>query len=299
MPDVTIDGSGAGPAGAHRASSALRLEDVTVHYGAGTRRRRVLDRVSLTVGTGEIVGLIGETGSGKSTVARAALGSVPSTGSVHVGDTLVSDLDRAERRAFRRTGTLQYVFQDPLQSLDPARTVGGSIAEGPTVAGWDRDRVRTAVAEALAAVGLPAEFGARLPGSLSGGQRQRVAIARALVQEPDVVILDESVSALDAANRIQVLDLLRRIRDDRGLAQLFISHDLGSVAGIADRIVVLYRGTIVEQGPVEQVVGDPQHAYTRLLIGSAPTLTGGAGRIGREERLALRAELTESGVAGS
>jgi ABC-type glutathione transport system ATPase component len=272
-------------------TAALRLDDVHVSYGAGLRRRSILHGVSLEVGEGEIVGLIGETGSGKSTIARAALGVVPIEGDVWVGDTHASTLDAAARRAFRRTGALQYVYQDPLQSLDPGRTVADSIGEGPAVAGWDRARVRTAVANALDLVRLPDSFADRLPGSLSGGQRQRVAIARALVQDPSVVILDEPVSALDAANRIQILDLLRLLRDDHGLAQLFISHDLGSVAGIADRVVVLYRGSIVEEGSVTQVVNDPQHAYTRLLIGSAPTLSGGAGRITREEREQLRAEL--------
>jgi peptide/nickel transport system ATP-binding protein len=273
-------------------TAALALSDISVHYGSGIGRTQVLDAVSLDVQPGEIVGLIGETGSGKSTIARAALGLVPLTsGTVHVGGTPVSTLDRPARRTFRRTGALQYVFQDPLQSQDPGLTVRDTIGEGPTVAGWDRARVRTAVDGALSLVGLPAELADRLPGTLSGGQRQRIAIARALVQDPSVVILDEPVSALDAANRIQILDLLRRLREEQGLAQLFISHDLGSVAGIADRVVVLYRGRIVESGPVTSVVRDPQHAYTRLLIGSAPTLTGGAGRIGREERQALRREL--------
>jgi ABC-type glutathione transport system ATPase component len=272
--------------------TALSLAGVSVHYGSGPGRTQVLDAVSLDVQPGEIVGQIGETGSVKSTIARAALGLVPlSSGTVHVGDVPTSTLDRAARRTFRRTGTLQYVFQDPLQSQDPGLTVAATIGEGPAVAGWDAARIRTAVSSALDLVGLPADFAERLPGTLSGGQRQRIAIARALVQDPSIVILDEPVSALDAANRIQILDLLRRLRDEHGLAQLFISHDLGSVAGIADRIVVLYRGRIVEAGPVASVVRDPQHPYTRLLIGSAPTLSAGAGRIGREERQALRREL--------
>jgi peptide/nickel transport system ATP-binding protein len=247
----------------------------------------VLHGIDLAVDHGEIVGLIGETGSGKTTLARSVLGSVPPTaGSVHVEGSDVSALAPRARRALRRAGTVQYVFQDPLLSLDPDLTAAQSIGEGLRIQGGaDASAIAAAVDSALIAVGLDTALGARSPGELSGGQRQRVAIARALVLDPRLLLCDEPVSALDAANRIQVLELLARLRDERGLGVLFISHDLGSVAGIADRIVVLYRGRVVEEGPTARVILQPQHPYTRLLLGSAPTLAGGEADRGRRQEL--------------
>jgi ABC-type glutathione transport system ATPase component len=163
------------------------------------------------------------------------------------------------------------VFQDPLRSLDPDLSIADSLTEPLTLRGVPRaeavDRARTY----LSRVRLDEELLARLPGELSGGQRQRVAVARALVTEPKLVILDEPVSALDAANRVQILEILKELRAT-GTALVFISHDLGSVAGIADRVAVLYQGEFVEAGPTRDVVTNPTHPYTRLLISSAPTL---------------------------
>jgi len=179
------------------------------------------------------------------------------------------------------------VFQDPLLSLDPDLTAAQSVAEGLRIrGGLSHDEIRAAVQGALEEVGLDASHGERVPADLSGGQRQRVAIARALVLEARLLLCDEPVSALDAANRIQILTLLARLRDERDLGIVFISHDLGSVAGIADRIVVLYRGRVVEEGPTERVILAPEHPYTRLLLGSAPTLAG--GEADRERRQELR-----------
>lgn len=183
------------------------------------------------------------------------------------------------------------MYQDPLRSLDPDIAVGDSIAEGLDVRGRLARDVRAArIADVLHAVGLDPALASRRPGDISGGQRQRVALARALILEPRLLILDEPASALDAANRVHVLDLLRLSATERDFAQLFISHDLGSVAGVTDRLVVVFRGRIVEDGPTARVLADPQHPYTRLLIESAPTLdTAGADR-GR--RAALRAEIS-------
>ncbi|WP_051951870.1 ABC transporter ATP-binding protein [Actinacidiphila yeochonensis] len=282
---------------AHAAPSAdggapapvLETAGLDVHYGHGRRRRRVLDGVSLTVAAGETVGLIGETGSGKSTLARAALGLVrPSAGSVRVDGEEVSRYGARQWRALRRRGAVQYVFQDPLGSLDPDLPVIDSLAEPLAVRGVPRREAAERARGYLERVRLSGGLVDRLPGELSGGQRQRAAVARALVTDPRLVILDEPVSALDAANRSQVLETLKALRA-AGTALLLISHDLGSVAGTADRVAVLYRGALVECGPVADVIGRPQHPYTRLLVGSAPTLRG--ARSGRAERDALRALL--------
>ena len=262
----------------------LRVTDLDVSLGRGRRRSAVLHGVDLAVDRGEIVGLIGETGSGKTTLARSVLGSVtPTAGRVVVDGIDIASLGSRGRRAQRRAGTVQYVFQDPLLSLDPDLTAAQSVGEGLRIRG-DRDP-REAVDRALADVGLDGSHGERRPAELSGGQRQRVAIARALVLDPQLLLCDEPVSALDAANRIQILTLLARLRDERDLGMLFISHDLGSVAGIADRIAVLYRGRIVEEGPTERVILESEHPYTRLLLGSAPTLAGGEADRDRRQEL--------------
>ncbi len=274
---------------ARSSGPLLEVEGLDVFYGKGRGRRHALAGATFEVQAGESVGVIGETGSGKSTLARAVLGLVrPAAGSVRVQGQEVTRFGGRQWREFRRRGPVQYVFQDPLRSLDPDLTVRDSIAESLAIRGERRgltDRVETY----LAKVNLAADLLSRYPGELSGGQRQRVAIARALITEPELLILDEPVSALDSANRVQVLRLLRSLREDR-VGMLFISHDLGSVAGVTDRVIVLYRGQVVEIGPTAQIVNQPRHPYTRLLVGSAPTLVSGA--IDRGLRDELRAELS-------
>ncbi|MFF9488455.1 ABC transporter ATP-binding protein [Streptomyces sp. NPDC014676] len=267
----------------------LEVTGLEVHYGSRRRRRRALHGVSLSVAPGETVGLIGETGSGKSTLARTVLGLVrPFAGSVVVDGEDVTTHGPRQWRDLRRRGVVQYVFQDPLRSLDPDLTVEASLTEPLLVRGVPRDEAVARVRAFLPRVRLSEELLGRLPGELSGGQRQRIAVARALVTEPRLVILDEPVSALDSANRVQVLEILKELRAT-GVALVFISHDLGSVAGTADRIAVLYRGELVETGAARDVVGRPEHPYTRLLVGSAPTLRGTPAD--RSERAALRALL--------
>ncbi|MDH6699404.1 ATP-binding cassette domain-containing protein [Streptomyces sp. MAA16] len=272
------------------AGPVLDVTGLTVHYGPRRRRRRALDDLTLRVDPGEAVGVIGETGSGKSTLARTVLGLVePSAGTILVDGEDVTRHGRRQWRALRLRGTVQYVFQDPLRSLDPDLTVGQSLTEPLLVRGVPRaDAVERARA-LLARVRLDGELLDRLPGEVSGGQRQRVAVARALITEPRLLILDEPVSALDSANRVQVLEILKELRD-AGTALVFISHDLGSVAGVADRIAVLHRGEQVETGTAAAVIGAPRHPYTRLLVSSAPTLRGPAPA-DRAERDALRALL--------
>lgn len=273
---------------------ALRVRGLNVGYGSGRARTRVLQDVWLNVRQGEIVGVIGETGSGKSTLARAISGLVPvESGSVQVAGTETAGLTGRALRQFRRSGALHHVFQDPLRSLDPDLTIGRSVAEGLAIAGEispseQRDRVR----HVLRSVGLPETVLDRYPGQISGGQRQRASIARAIAGRPRLLILDEPVSALDASNRNHVLRLIDSLRldpqrhhapdqeTDIGASpdppvrpgQLLISHDLSSLAGIADRVVVLYRGRIVEEGPIHQVFEQPEHPYTALLIASAPSV---------------------------
>ncbi|WP_415394312.1 ABC transporter ATP-binding protein (plasmid) [Rhodococcus globerulus] len=271
----------------------LDVRNLDVSYGRGAKRRQILDDVSFRIAPGEALGLIGETGSGKSTIARAVLGLVETDGGeIHVDNHDLTSLSRAQWRNFRREGIVQYVFQDPLRSLDPERTIAQSLAEPLEIAGvLSRDEIRERVATRLATVALDADILPRFPGEISGGQRQRVAVARALITDPRLIILDEPVSALDSANRVNVIEILASLRDS-GATLLFISHDLGSVAGVTDRLIVLYRGRVVEEGTTADVLRRPVHPYSRLLVGSAPTLHGGA--VDRTEREELRRQLTES-----
>lgn len=264
------------------------LRDVAVGYGRGAAHSPVLSGVTLAIAPGETIGLIGETGSGKTTLARTLLGLTDITaGTAHVGCRDLAQLRGRQLRGFRREGVVQYVFQDPLRALDPDLPVGDSVGEGLAVRGRiARAELHRRVQTTLSAVGLAPELAERRPAELSGGQRQRIALARALILEPQLLILDEPVSALDAANRVHVLDLLRVLRAEREFAQLFISHDLGSVAGVTDRIVVVYRGRVVEDGPTARVIASPEHPYTRLLLESAPSLA--ARGIDRDRRRAVR-----------
>ena len=268
----------------------LEVTGLDVHYGHRRKRRPVLRGATLTVARGETVGVIGETGSGKSTFARAVLGLVRASGGrVVIDGEDVTGYSARQWRPLRRRGVVQYVFQDPLRSLDPDRTIEESLVEPVLIQGRPRDEAAERARAYLSRVLLDEDLLPRLPGELSGGQRQRVAVARALITEPELIILDEPVSALDSANRVQVLEILKDLRDS-GVALVFISHDLGSVAGVADRIAVLYRGEIVEVGPARSVVNAPQHPYTRLLVGSAPTLKSAAADRARRDE--LRALLT-------
>jgi ABC-type glutathione transport system ATPase component len=269
----------------------LDVGAIDVHYGKRRNKRQVLSAVSLQVRAGEIVGLIGESGSGKSTVARAIIGLAPVTaGQITVAGNEVTKFRRNQWHSFRRGGFVQYVFQDPLRSLDADVLVADSIAEPLRITrAGSRAEIEQRVKAYAARVRLDEELLTRFPAEISGGQRQRAAVARALVTEPKLLILDEPVSALDAANRVQVLAGFAELRSE-GIAMLYISHDLGSIAGMCDRTAVLYRGRIVEYGPTSEIVNNPQHPYTRLLVGSAPTLHGTP--IDRKARAQFRAELT-------
>jgi ABC-type glutathione transport system ATPase component len=241
--------------------------------GMFARRGELLavDAASLAIAPGETVALVGESGSGKSTLGRMLLGLLaPSAGLIRYRGDALDGMAGEARRRFRRE--VQAVFQDTGASLNPRRTIGQSIA---VPLRWNRRmaaRAARAETEALLEqVGLPAaEFHDRLPHMLSGGQRQRVGIARALASNPALIVADEPVSALDVSVRAQVLRLLHVARQQRGLACLFITHDLGVVRAVADRVVVMRRGVIVEQGSAAEVLRAPAHEYTRALLAATP-----------------------------
>lgn len=258
----------------------LEVRDLTVTYAPPRRAGSLgtgaaLRGVDLTVRPGEILGVVGETGSGKTTLARAAVGLVrPASGRIDFAGTDLGTLRGKGLRDFRRTGQVQLAFQDPLRALDSDLTVRDVVAEPLDVAGrLPRSEREQRVADALAHVGLDlASYGARRPRELSGGQRQRVSLARAIVTGPRLLFCDEPVSALDVSNRNLVLRLLDRLRHDLGLAVVIIAHDLSSLAGIADRVAVFYRGRLVESGPIGEVLRQPRHPYTALLTASAPSV---------------------------
>jgi ABC-type glutathione transport system ATPase component len=267
---LRLDAGGAPP-------PLLEVESLEVVLGRGWRANKVLTGVNLQVNPGEIVGLVGETGSGKTTLARAIVGLVkPRRGRVLFDGAAISGLRGRALRAHRRRGGVQYVFQDPLRSLDPDLTVERIVGEGLAIRGdAGPDEIRLCVIDALGQVGLDASLMGRDPGQISGGQRQRVSIARALATGPRLLICDEPVSALDASNRNHVLNLLSELRGSLNLPIIIISHDLSSLAAIADRVVVLYRGRIVEDGPIDNVFAAPRDPYTALLIASIPKLSRG------------------------
>ncbi len=250
----------------------LEISRLTVEFAGRRRRRtvRAVDDVSLTVGARETVGLVGESGSGKSTIGRAVLGLVPVTsGTISFAGDDITHARYAERRRLGRE--LQVVFQDPYSSLNPTRTIGQTLTEtlrAQSDAGKEEAAAR--VSTMLERVGLPADAAQRYPARFSGGQRQRIAIARALMAQPRLVICDEPTSALDLSVQAQVLNLLRELQDEFQLGYLFISHDLAVVRHLSHRIVVLYQGRIMEQGPAAQVYERPTHPYTRALIEAAP-----------------------------
>lgn len=254
-------------------NSLLEIRGLTVEYPRRGHQPPLvaLDRVDLDVRTGETMGVVGESGSGKTTLGNVILGLVrPAAGSVTLDGEEIAAAGPRRRRELSRD--LQIVFQDPYGSLNPMRTVAQTLEE-PLLAhlSLTRRQRRDRVAGALERVGLDRGDAGRYPGSFSGGQRQRIAIARALMLEPKLVVCDEAVSALDLSIQSQILNLLRSLQRELDLALLFITHDLAVVRYISDRVTVLYRGHVVEQGTAAQVCANPADPYTRRLLAAAPS----------------------------
>jgi peptide/nickel transport system ATP-binding protein len=263
--------------GASADDPLLRVEGLEKHYPIteGVLRRevgrvRAVDGVSFTVRRGETFGLVGESGCGKSTAARAMLRlEEPTAGRVLFDGEDVTGYDRRALKRFRRRA--QLVFQDPSSSFDPRMSVGESVAEPLVVHGLsDRGRRREIVEDLLERVGLSADDFDRYPHEFSGGQKQRIAIARALVVNPELIVADEPTSALDVSVQAEVLRLVESIQAAFGLSVILISHDMGVVREVCDRVAVMYLGELVEVGPTEEVFADPRHPYTRALLSSVP-----------------------------
>jgi len=274
------------------AHPLLGVDRLRVEYPVrGRPPFRAVDDVSFAIGPGETVGLVGESGSGKTTIANAVLGFAPAVaGTVRFDGEDILAASRDRRR--RLSASLQVVFQDPYSSLNPSRTIGKTLAETLRPHGWPaRPEVAQRVNSILERVGLDPAAADRYPGQFSGGQRQRIAIARALIVRPRLVICDEPVSSLDLSVQAQVLNLLRGLQEELGLSYLFISHDLAVVQHISTRIVVLYRGRVMEAGPAAVVYRHPAHPYTQALLQSAPVPNPSLQRARRTSRQRSAADL--------
>jgi ABC-type glutathione transport system ATPase component len=277
----------------------LRVADLEIAYpGKGFRAPafRALKGVSITINPGETLGLVGESGSGKTTLGRAVLGLAPVVGgSIRYGDREIAHLSRRERREL--SSDIQVVFQDPYSSLNPAMTIGQILREPLLARGVAGGEARTRVQDLLDRVNLPQDAVDRLPRDFSGGQRQRIAIARALALDPQLIVCDEPVSALDLSTQARVLDLFIEIQERTGVAYLFISHDLSVVRHISHRVAVMYHGEIVETGDGDQVTSAPQHPYTQKLMLAAPVPHPRRQTERRAERRRLLAAQAEGSTA--
>ena len=273
------------------AAPLLEARGLTRHFQLGTtfglRRQtlRAVDDVSFSLTPGKVTALVGQSGSGKSTIARLLVRLyAPTAGSILLGDEDVSRI-RGRRRLLRYRSQVQMIFQDPFASLNPVKRVEHHLARPLRIHKVvPEELVRQRVLELLDAVGLvpPEVIAKKYPHELSGGQKQRVAIARALAVEPAVVVADEPVSMLDVSIRLGVLNLILELKERRNLAFLYITHDIASARYVADDILVLYAGQVVERGSTDEVLGNPKHPYTQLLLSAVPNPAAGL----RKERLA-------------
>jgi len=251
----------------------LELDDLAVHFKVGSALRggvktlKAVDGVTLDVKPGECLGLVGESGCGKSTLALAIMGLIPPT---H-GHIRLNGHELSARQRMETARTVQMVFQDPYASLNPRQTVRRTLADPLRLHGiTNKTEVEHRVMDMMDKVGLRRDRADRYPHEFSGGQRQRIGIARALILQPKLVICDEPVSALDVSIRAQIINLLLELKDEMGLAYILISHDLGVVEHVSDRVAVMYLGRIVEQGGWQEIFEDPRHPYTRALIAAIP-----------------------------
>ena len=262
------------------AGPLLHIRDLAVEFGETEARSvftkprtfRALDGVDLTLTRGETLGLIGESGSGKTTLGKAIVGLIPTAaGQMTPGETNLTELDPGDRRSVARR--VQMVFHDPYASLHPRQTIGQILAEPLKIhRAVPRNRVAGVVSGLLERVGLSSIHAHRHPQHFSGGQRQRIAIARAIATDPDLIIADEPVSALDVSIQAQILNLLDDLRREHDMTMLFISHDLSVVRHVCQRIAVMYLGRIVEIGPTDALIAKPAHPYTRALLSAVPRI---------------------------
>jgi oligopeptide/dipeptide ABC transporter ATP-binding protein len=264
----------------------LEVRDLVKHFdvkrswlGKPLSTVKAVDGVSFALAPGETLALVGESGCGKSTVGRLIMRLIdPTAGRIVIDGTDVTTLSERDFRPFRRK--VQLIFQDPYASLNPRMTIGDILAEPLMLHDIvPAARRRERVSELLAMVGLRPQLAARYPHEFSGGQRQRIVVARALAVEPKIIVCDEAVSALDVSIRAQILNLLDELQDRLGLAYVFISHDLGVVKHISDRVAVMYLGRIVETGTVDEVFADPRHPYTRALLSAIPVASPASRRV--------------------
>jgi oligopeptide/dipeptide ABC transporter ATP-binding protein len=268
--------------------SLLALRDVHVRFNTAAGIVRAVNGVSFDLAVGETLGLVGESGCGKSTLGKAILKLVPiADGEVLVDGIDIAPLERMRLAEMRRK--VQMIFQDPYGSLNPRSTVGRSVAQPLIIAGWKQAATAERVDTLLSWVGLPDDAKQRYPHEFSGGQRQRIGIARALALNPKLIICDEPVSALDVSVRAQVINLLEDLKSQFGVSYLFISHDLSVVEHIADRVAVMYLGTLVEVASRDQIWRNPQHPYTKALLAAAPIANPKLARA--RQRTVLQGEL--------
>jgi oligopeptide/dipeptide ABC transporter ATP-binding protein len=272
------------------AGPVLDVKNLVVRYGRPGRKNMAapaVNGVSFTVGRGETVGLVGESGSGKTTIGKAILGLQAATdGTISYDGRDITHASVRERRALG--SELRAVFQDPYSSLNPRLTIGATLAEPLRIRGVSREDADLRARAMLEKVGLPADAADRFPRQFSGGQRQRIAVARALICEPSLVVCDEPVSALDLSTQAQVLNLLADLRTENDLSYLFIAHDIAVVSFLAQRVIVLYRGEIMESGPSREVTETPRHPFTRALVAASPVPRPAE----QAERRAIREALT-------
>ncbi|MFI7088198.1 ABC transporter ATP-binding protein [Streptomyces anulatus] len=275
------------PRVAEDAAPLLEAVALRREFGRGSGRVAAVDGVSLTVHAGRTLGIVGESGSGKTTLGRMLVRLLdPTAGRLRYEGREIGSLPEKELRSFRRD--LQMVFQDPVASLNPRRSVGESVADPLRAAGEsDEGRIRDRVGELLERVGLDPGRYERYPHEFSGGQRQRVGIARALAAEPKLIVCDEPVSALDVTTQAQVVELLSELQRELGIGLVFIAHDLAVVRQVSDEVAVMRRGVIVEQGSADAVYADPQDPYTRQLLAAVPALDPGLAAARRTARKEL------------
>lgn len=251
-------------------NTVLKVRDLEVTFGSGRHKFRAVKGVSFDVYRGETFGIVGESGSGKTTIGRSIIRVYPaSAGSIQFdGQEITGRISKELDRQI--TQKIQMIFQDPMASLNERAKIDYIVSEGLQGRGLSKAEISEKVNKALRAVGLPPEFATRFPHEFSGGQRQRIGIARALIMDPEFIIADEPISALDVSIRAQVLNLMSQLQKERGLTYLFISHDLSVMRFICDRIAVVHKGEIVEMSDAETLFEHPTHPYTRALLSAIP-----------------------------